>query len=87
MNDISYTAVEDMNPFEVLYDNYAELHGGPTKEILILSRELRERLSGMSKEAATEIFENVAFLCAEYERSGFYGGVRTGMMLERTARQ
>lgn len=87
MNDISYTAVEDMNPLEVLYDNYAELHGGPTKEILILSRELRKTLSRMSQEAATEIFENVAFLCAEYERSGFFGGVRTGMMLERATKR
>lgn len=88
MND-TFNVVDEgmMDPLEVLYDDYAESHGGPTKEILLLSKELREKLSGMSHEATTAIFENVAFLCAEYERSGFFGGVRTGMILERATKR
>ena len=86
-NDAYMNADEMMDPLEVLYDNYAELHGGPTVEILQLSKELRGRLVGMKEEHVTEIFENVAFLCAEYERTGFFGGVRTGMMLMREVQE
>ena len=72
---------EMMDPLEVLYDNFAEFHGGPTVEILRLSKELRSRLVGMKEKRVTEIFENVAFLCVKYERAGFFGGVRTGVKL------
>ena len=86
-NDAYMIADEMMDPLEVLYDNYAEFHGGPTVEILRLSKELRGRLAGMKEERVTEIFENVAFLCAEYERTGFFGGVQTGMKLMRKVQE
>ena len=85
MKMTSDTVVNDemMNPLEVLYDNFAEFHGGPTVEILRLSQELRSRLMGMKEEHITEVFESVASLCVEYERTGFFGGIRTGMKLMR----
>ena len=73
--------IEETNPLEILYDHFSEADNGLSKEILSLSKNLREKLVGMNQNCANAIFEDVALLCVEYERKGFFGGIQMGARL------
>jgi len=73
--------VNEESPLSILYDDYAENPKSNNPKVLAMTTALRKVLQQRSGESIDDILDRVSLLCAEYQREGFFAGVRIGIKL------
>ena len=82
--DISTSKVFSANegsPMNILYNDFAEGSRAVSSKIIAITKNLREILQQLPAEYADDMMDNISLLCLEYQREGFFAGVRTGIKL------
>lgn len=69
------------SPLNILYNDYTEGSGTVNPNATALTKDLREMLQQLSADYADDIMDRISLLCAEYQREGFFAGIRTGIKL------
>ena len=71
----------EASPLAILYDAFAESSVSCTPKIVALTKELRELLQQNAAKSVDDTLDRVSLLCVEYQREGFFAGVRIGIKL------
>ena len=74
-------SVNEESPLSILYDDYTENPKSNNPKVLSMTTALRKVLQQRSGESIDDILDRVSLLCAEYQREGFFAGVRIGIKL------
>ena len=69
------------SPLNILYNDFAESPESNNTKVASMTKELRKVLQQRSAECTDDILDRVSLLCAEYQREGFFAGVRIGIKL------
>ena len=74
-------SANEESPLNILYNDFAENPERNNQKVTAMAKELRKMLHHKSAECADDIMDRISLLCAEYQREGFFAGVRIGMKL------
>ena len=69
------------SPLNILYNDFAESTEHDNAKVIALTKDLRRMLQNMPAECANDVMDQVALICVEHQREGFFAGVRTGVEL------
>ena len=82
--DISTSQLFSANaksPLNILYNDFTESPESNNPKVIDMTKELRKVLQQRSAECTDDILDSFSLLCAEYQREGFFAGVRIGVKL------
>ena len=74
-------SANEESPLNILYNDFAESPACNNTKVTAMTTELRKVLQQRSAECTDDILDRVSLLCAEYQREGFFAGVRIGVKL------
>ena len=74
-------SANEESPLNILYNDFAERLGNDNQKVTAMTKELRNVLQQRSTESTDDILDRISLVCAEYQREGFFAGVRTGIKL------
>lgn len=74
-------SANEESPLNILYNDFAESPAFNNTKVTAMTKELRKVLQQRSAECTDDILDRVSLLCAEYQREGFFAGVRIGVKL------
>lgn len=74
-------SANEESPLNILYNDFAESSVCNNTKVTAMTKELRKVLQQRSAECTDDILDRVSLLCAEYQREGFFAGVRIGVKL------
>lgn len=74
-------SANEESPLNILYNDFAENPERNNQKVTAMAKELRKMLHQRSVACADEIMDSISLLCAEYQREGFFAGVRIGVKL------
>ena len=74
-------SANEESPLNILYNDFAEHLGNDNQKVTAMTKALRNVLQQRSAESTDDILDRISLVCTEYQREGFFAGVRTGIKL------
>lgn len=69
------------SPLNILYNDFAESSESNNPKVTAMTKDLRRILQQLAAECTDDIMDRISLLCTEYQREGFFAGVRIGVRL------
>lgn len=74
-------SANEVSPLNILYNDFAESSENNNPKVTAMTKELRKVLQQRSADCSDDVMDRISLLCAEYQREGFFAGVRIGIKL------
>lgn len=75
------TRNHDEDLMTLIYDHYAEFHGGSTPLSKEYYKAIRDQIAHLDSTEQDAIVDLINMLCSVHEHTGFVDGVKTGVRL------